>query len=158
MTKANNDFVLSTGELSGATWLHSSTIYRYVDEFPQFFSPGARKHGRGRRWTKDDLDNILAIRTLHHSHVGHEAIADALESNWRPPSGSADDRADLARTIITLTQLSDQLQADLKAAEAKAAENEHRLFLLEGRGKNLELQIYRLETAFTQLKAKNNLM
>jgi DNA-binding transcriptional MerR regulator len=151
-----NPISLTTGQVSGATWLHTSTLYRYADEFKQFLSQSATKPGRGRRWTKDDLDVILAIRALHHSRAGYDTIFEALESGWRPPSGSADDRADLARMIETIGQLADQLKTEQEAHEKRTSGYERRLLLLEGRQKNLEIQVYNIEIAINQLKDEHD--
>jgi hypothetical protein len=150
-----NPISFTTGQVSGATWLHPSTLYRFTRDFPQYFSEAAKGHGaRGRRWNQSDFEVIEAIRMLHHSRLGKVAIEEQLAMGWRPVS----DRADLYRMIVDLDNLAETMRSEHKEHEAKTEGTDKRLTLLEGRQKNIEIQLYRLETAFTKVTAVNNLL
>jgi hypothetical protein len=99
---------LTTGQLSGVTLLSYGSIYRYVKDFPDFFSDRARQHTRGRRWTIKDLEAVQAIRYLYHDNTPREQIYQMLSEGWRPL---------MADTTETITKL---VEATLtEAAEAR---------------------------------------
>jgi hypothetical protein len=58
-------------------------LHHYTRTFPEFFSEGARKHTRGRRWTNDDIEIILSIKALYHDRIGKENIRKLLSDGWR---------------------------------------------------------------------------
>lgn len=103
----------TTGQVSGITWTSPPTLYRYVRDFPQFFSPSARKHTKGRRWTLDDLDTIQAIRTLHHSRTGHDKTIEILTSGWRPAINSEAEREQYSRVAEELFKIAEQTKEKL---------------------------------------------
>lgn len=72
------------------------------------------------------------------------------------PKGSAHDRADLARMIESVGQLADQLKAEQEAHEKRTSGYERRLLVLEGRQRNLEIQVYNIEIAINQLKDQHD--
>ena len=73
----------SSGQVSGITELHRQSLYRYVKDFPEFFSETARQHKQGRRWTREDLEMIQAIRCLYHERTGKEKIREMIKGGWR---------------------------------------------------------------------------
>jgi hypothetical protein len=116
-------------------------------EFPQYFSPEALKHGRGRRWSKNDLDVINAIRMLHHSRQGKAAIEEQLAIGWRPASGSASDRADLSRMIMELGNLAEDVRTEQKDHEIKTGIKGGKLPKTSGLGGSLK-SLYNAKDVF----------
>jgi len=69
---AEND-PLTTGNTSGMTGLSAQAIQRYIRRYPMGFSDLARKPNKGRRYTGNDVKNLLLINyllnTKQKSHI-----------------------------------------------------------------------------------------
>jgi hypothetical protein len=142
---------LTTGQLVGATWLDQSTVYRYLSEFGDYFSDTAKRPGRGKRWTQQDLQTVQALRSLHHAHQGRDVIIECLKNNWRPPDGSAES-SDILYSM--LLQVQDQLilmRREFTEHEEQTPLNQRKLMLMGGRLESLELRFYEMETIVNRL-------
>ena len=74
---------LTTAQLSCIVKISYGSLYVYVRNFPEYFSPGARKHTKGRSWTQEDLELVQSIRCLYHENTGTAEIRGLLASGWR---------------------------------------------------------------------------
>lgn len=74
---------LTTAQLSAIARISFPNLYVYVRNFPEYFSPGAKKHTVGRMWTQEDLMLVQSIRCLYHEKTGTENIRALLASGWR---------------------------------------------------------------------------
>ena len=80
MAKSTN---YSSGAVSGMTGVSAQSLYRYVREFPEFFTERVRSHKRGRRWEDDDVLVVLSLQNLFTKRLGKQAILEELRSGWR---------------------------------------------------------------------------
>lgn len=128
---------LTTSQVSGLTLVGASSLYRYTRDFSNFFSPGAKQHKKGRRWTLDDLELIQAILTLHHQRVGTARISELLAEGWRVEFNPYYTRELIARLVeVTLSAYEETKEVTARAMAAieesrrqsKAAEYNDRLF------------------------------
>ena len=74
---------LTTAQVSSFLRVGTDSLYKYVRNFPEFFSPGARKHTAGRKWTPEDLEMCWTIRTLYAQRTGTPEIRRLLEGGWK---------------------------------------------------------------------------
>jgi len=74
---------LTTGQVSNFTRVSYQSLYVYVRNFPEFFSPSANQHTPGRRWKLEDLEMVQAIRSLYHERAGTENIRALLAGGWK---------------------------------------------------------------------------
>lgn len=152
--------LFTAGQTSGITQLPAQTIRRYVSDFSEYFSEGAKIPTKGRRYTKQDIKNLLLIRNLKSSHTKNEKIKAALQSNSQPVSeGNYDDmnalkivsyaRAQNAETKQLITEcIQISRQAMRTIAEAK--------YITDRFSKSLELreETPMLKIALTEQTAK----
>jgi hypothetical protein len=110
---------LTTGQISGITLLGSSSLYRYVRDFPEFFSPTAKQHIKGRRWTQEDLEKLQAIRCLYHERTGKEKIRELIVGGWRLQDNEAWTRELQSRliesTLATYAEMEEISKQAIKA-------------------------------------------
>ncbi len=76
----------TTGQAAGFTRITVKTIQRYIREHPGFFSEKARQPKKGRRYTAQDIKNLLIIRQLSQARESQARIDDALAGRWTPES------------------------------------------------------------------------
>lgn len=110
---------MTTGQVSGITWLAPTTMYRYVKDYPDYFSDPAKLHTKGRRWNDQDIETLNAIRTLHHSRLGKEKIKEALSNGWRPPIDSEPDREKFNRALESVFALRDEIDKMFSSHETR---------------------------------------
>lgn len=113
----DEQLTFKTGQLSGITRIGYASLYRYVRDYREFFSPTARKNTRGRRWTHNDLDIVQAIRYLSHERTGKEKIKEMLKSGWRPVANAAYDRETVARLIEAVLASNEQANKLVKSLQ-----------------------------------------
>lgn len=145
---------LTTGQISGLTLVGHGSLYRYVREFPDFFSPTAKQHKRGRRWTQEDLEMVQAIRCLFHERTGAAKIREMLAAGWRLQDNPAFTREMQSRLIeATLAAAADAEQIATKAkkviednkfASKLSLEDHHEVDRVSQRLIELEIKIDRL--------------
>ncbi len=73
----------TTGQVSGFTMVGRQSLYRYVRDFPEFFTETAKQHRQGRRWELDDLTIVQSIRMLYHERRGTEKIRELSKGGWQ---------------------------------------------------------------------------
>jgi hypothetical protein len=73
----------TTGQVSGFTMVGRQSLYRYVRDFPEFFTETAKQHKQGRRWELDDLVIVQSIRMLYHERMGKEKIRELIKGGWK---------------------------------------------------------------------------
>lgn len=73
----------TTGQLSGITRISYISLYRYVRNYPEFFSDGVRRHRRGRRWNPSDLAMVQAIRYLLHERKSKAEVKQILRDGFK---------------------------------------------------------------------------
>lgn len=76
----------TTGQAAGFTRLPVKTIQRYIREHADAFSPKAKQPQKGRRYTAQDIKNLLMIRQLSQAREPHDRISAALAGTWIPES------------------------------------------------------------------------
>lgn len=76
--------LFSTGRTSGITAIPPQTLRRYVQDFKEFFSESAQKPTKGRRFTSQDINNLLLIRHLYFERTSPDRIRAALRGEWAP--------------------------------------------------------------------------
>jgi hypothetical protein len=90
-----------------------------VKNFPDFFSPGAKQHKKGRRWTPDDLEKVYAIACLYHQRTGTARIREMLAEEWRVEFNPHYTRELIARLVeVTLSAYEDSKVVSEKAMVA----------------------------------------
>jgi hypothetical protein len=102
MEKEGKKRKFTTGEIRGITLVGASSLYRYVRDFPKFFSFTAKQHIKGRRWNQEDLEMIHAIRSLYHDRTGKEKIREMIKGGWRLQDNEAWTR-ELQSRLIEMT-------------------------------------------------------
>jgi DNA-binding transcriptional MerR regulator len=83
MENKKKETVFTSGQASGFTQVGLQSLRNYVNEFPEFFSPGVKQHKQGRRWTPGDIEMVQAIRCLKHERAGTKKIRDLIAGGWR---------------------------------------------------------------------------
>lgn len=123
---------ITTGQVSGLLGIPIVTIQRYVREHRDYFSPEAARNTRGRRWSPDDVNRLVIIRSMHQAQVGNEKISAALE-NYKASSGNQQTTSymDAVGLLVAAGSILDevreekkQIQELLKYASWKAKEYE----------------------------------
>lgn len=89
----------TTGQTSGLTHIPPQTLRRYVHLYREFFSETAQRPSKGRRFTQQDINNLLMIRHLYNANHGLEKIQAALKGEWVPPAKPQYDNLD-ALTLV----------------------------------------------------------
>jgi hypothetical protein len=112
-----NEIYLTTGQISGLTQIGYMSLYRYVKDFPEYFSETARQHKRGRRWINADLELVQSIRFLYHQHSKKESINQILASGWRQKINPAYNAETLTRMIEDVLGISDEAKTVIKEAQ-----------------------------------------
>jgi hypothetical protein len=122
MSKFKNEgqkWQFTTGQISGMTLLGASSLYRYVRDFPEFFSPTAKQHIKSRRWTQKDLEMLHSIRCLYHERTGKEKIREMIAGGWRLQDNQAWTRELQSRLIeMTLAAYADAKEISKQAINA----------------------------------------
>ena len=110
---------LTTSQILGFTLVGSSSLYRYVRDFADFFSPTARQHKKGRRWTIEDLEVVQAIRCLYHERTGSDRIREMLSGGWRVEFNPMYTKELISRLVeVVLAAYEDSREISKKAEEA----------------------------------------
>ena len=145
---------LTTGQISGLTMVGHGSLYRYVKEFADFFSPTAKQHERGRRWTQEDLDVVFAIRGLYHERAGSAKIREMLAGGWRLQDNPAFTREMQSRliesAIATAAEAQEITEEALKAvkenqyASSLSLDDHHEVGKMSRRLRELEVKVERL--------------
>jgi hypothetical protein len=78
----------TSGQVAGLTQISPMRLYHYVRDFPEFFSEGAKIHKRGRRWSPEDIELVLSIKSLYHDRTGKENIRQLIAQGWRMEKSS----------------------------------------------------------------------
>jgi DNA-binding transcriptional MerR regulator len=76
----------TTGQAAGFTRLNVKTIQRYIRNHADYFSPKAKQPQKGRRYTAQDIKNLLLINQLSKLRTPKERINEALAGRWIPES------------------------------------------------------------------------
>jgi hypothetical protein len=109
-----NEKTYTTGQVLGITLLHRMSVYRYVKDFPTYFSPTAQQHKKGRRWNLNDLEILQAIKYLHHMNYSKQDIQEILSSGWRPPIKTIYDLERISIYFDEIFAFSEETKDDLK--------------------------------------------
>lgn len=117
--------LLTTGQAAGYTKLPVKTIQRYIRDHPEAFSERAKQPQKGRRYTAQDVKNLLVIRHLSQARESREKIRDALAGKWTPESMPMIE----IENIFQIAQIAEQATAESKGHAARA-QNER--LILEG--------------------------
>ena len=121
-----NKQTFTTGQILGITLLNRMSIYRYVKDFPAFFSPTAQQHKKGRRWNLNDLEVLQAIKYLHHTHNSREEIQEILTAGWRPAIKTVYDLERIATyfdELFAVSMETKETQKEIKKQLAKVEMN-----------------------------------
>jgi DNA-binding transcriptional MerR regulator len=94
----------TTGQTSGLTQIPPQTMRRYVQDYREFFSESAQRPTKGRRFTQQDINNLLMIRHLYNSNYSPERIKAALKGEWVPPAKPQYDSMDALTLVETARQ------------------------------------------------------
>ena len=146
---------LTTGQVTGIARLSYTSLYTYVRDFGDLFSPGVgQQHKRGRKWGAADLELVLSIRELRRSNTPAAEIHKKLAGGWRVENHSpwsSQDRDTLVEAYVTLT---DETNRVLRAAEKEVEQSKfvsqlgledyQRIGRLEQKDKELEMSIYKI--------------
>jgi len=134
--KIAKSHTFTTGQISGITRIGRQSLYRYVRDFPDFFSQTVRQHKQGRRWTQDDLNMIEAIRCLYHERTGEQRIKEIIKGGWRLADNQAWTR-ELQSRLIEMT-FAANAEADEISKQAIDAINDLQIKTLVAEGNNKE--------------------
>ncbi len=108
----------TTGEIVGKTNLTAQMAQGFVKSFPFAFGEAARKNQRGRRWTGQDVKNLLLIRYLKSKRESRERIAQALRGEWTPEALPWIEIEEALQIANSVTSLAAQAQKAAKDARA----------------------------------------
>jgi hypothetical protein len=146
--------LLTSGQASGLTQVSYMRLYHYVRDFPEYFSEGAKKHTRGRRWTPADIEIVLTIKALYINRLGKEVITQKLAEGWRLPSEGYLTREaidSLYEATMTLYDMAENIMTAAKklnyevAISTKPIKEDHdRITQLNYRVEQVETQIYEI--------------
>lgn len=101
---------LPTGQVLAVLGLKYRTLYNYLHDFGDYFSEGAKKPKKGKRWTSEDISTIQTIRHLHSERKGSEEIRQSLAEGFRSPLEGAYKPEDMNRLIQAAWLLVGQAQ------------------------------------------------
>lgn len=87
------------------------SVYHYTRDFPEFFSPTASQHKRGRRWTDQDVNMLMSIQSLYHDRKGKEKIRAAIAAGWRIGNQPIDSQ-EAAEVINKLLEIANQFRSE----------------------------------------------
>lgn len=77
---------LTTGQVSTFAHISPQSLYIYLKEFSEFFSPSTqtdRPGPPGRSWSEEDLMLVQAIRFFHHQKIPAGRIRELLAHGFR---------------------------------------------------------------------------
>jgi len=159
-----NEIILTTGQISGLTMVGYMSLYRYVRDFPEFFSPPARQHKRGRRWTVADLELVQGIRYLYHERKGKNNIRQMLKDGWRPEANSAYHFETLTRLIEATLAVSEDAKRivkdaqraidDVKFLKKLSYEDHYRVNVTDKKIQNFQSELEQIQQTIKGMKRK----
>lgn len=95
------DEIYTAGQVSGITGIHPASIRRYVQDYREFFTEGAQRPSKGRRYSQEDVKRLLLIRHLNQEHRPKETIQAALKGVWAPAAQRTYDTFDALALVDT---------------------------------------------------------
>lgn len=138
-------YTYTTGEVLGKINLQEQTIQSFVKSFPFAFGEDARKPSRGRRWTGQDIKNLLLIRYLKSKRESKERISQALRGEWTPESLPWIEIEEALEIASNVTSLADEAQKHAKKMSTANIYYNARLGKQEQKTNELEQRITNLE-------------
>lgn len=149
----------TSGEVLGITGLKRCTMQRYIRTWRDFFSPSARKPGRSRRYTGQDIKQLFLIRYLHSQRESGDRITQALRGEWVPevlPWIELTDAIEIAQAAMRLTSRAERAANEIKRqAEIIRDSNNERIKLPRQEIKvinDLNARFIKLEREFKSFK------
>ncbi len=142
---SDQKYFFTTGEVLGKINFQEQTIQSFVKSFPFAFGEDARKPNRGRRWTGQDIKNLLLIRYLKSKRESKERIEQALRGEWTPESLPWIEIEEALHIATSVTALAAQAQKDAKKMTTANVYYNARLTKQEQQTNELERRIINLE-------------
>ena len=115
----------TTGQTSGITHIPPQTLRRYVKDFQSYFSETARQPNKGRRFTRQDIDNLLLIRHLYNDNCSSEKITAALAGEWTPEAKPQYDNQDALTLFANVQEHASEIKALKREFERLVSASEH---------------------------------
>ena len=143
---------LSTGQVIGITRVGYSSLYNYVREFGEFFSPGVNQHKRGRKWSPDDLGIVESIRCLRHERKGTDQIREMLTSGWRVENNKAWSKEERARLVEVISSVVEETNRIVEEAIKEIKDSQYQRVLTSGDHLEVERMSQRLKEIEQEFK------
>ena len=142
--------LLSTGNVVGATNIPDGTLRRYVINFPDLFSDGAKIHSKGRRWTDKDINMALSIRGYCVRGFSFPEIKKTIkEGKFDPQQMTRREVSDSVRVFSNAQTVLEKTQ--LALTEAKRIQ-----FDIRQRGEIDQVRFRELENGAVEIKTRIN--
>lgn len=93
------EILFTTGQASGFTHIKPQTMRRYIKDFGEFFSDGARIPKCGRRFTPQDMNRLRLIRHMFFERHKAEMVRTALLGKFENPNLETYDLEDVSRLV-----------------------------------------------------------
>lgn len=98
----------NTSQVSGMTGIPIRTIQAYVKDFREYFSELARQRAKGRRFTDQDIQNLLTIKRARNQRMADEEIKDILSGKKSMPLASKYNDQDIKDMAVNAAESLDR--------------------------------------------------